>query len=117
LSAIQVLIQHGAKQNTAMNRVVNAHNELVRRCIQHAQLVCDDPEEVLQKLDYDGVGSGTSKARISLTRPSVFNIFRQPAAIEPKKANKDNIIKYVQLVLGFANGMANWMAVSKRYAS
>lgn len=94
-----------------MSRVVKAHNELVRRCIQHAQLVCDDPDEELARLDYDGVASPSS----------VFHMFRTQSPFRgldvPKKADVETIRQYVQLVLGFANGMANWMAVSKRYVA
>ena len=103
-----------------MSRVVNAHNELVRRCIQHAQLVCEVPAEVpaeaLAWLDYDGISSPRRSSRASIGPLSVFHLFRMQSPFrEPDAPDAEKIRRYVQLVLGFANGMANWMAVSKRY--
>jgi hypothetical protein len=113
LSAIQVLIQHGAKLPNAMTRVIGIHNELVRRCLCHAQLVWDDPSEFAIHYDWDGLPSNTG-AKNSV-RPKVFNRLRQNSDWEHQKTGKKKIQNYVGLVLGFANGMANWMAVSKRY--
>ncbi|KAI5820136.1 hypothetical protein BZA77DRAFT_240289 [Pyronema omphalodes] len=118
LSAIQVLIANGSKHSSAIGRVVNAHNELVRRCIQHAQLVCDEPDEILDRLDYDGIEYMTTETKGSFIRTSIFGIFRQSSLrSSQRRTDKENIRTYVTLILGFANGMANWMAVSKRYAS
>jgi hypothetical protein len=116
LSAIQVLIQHSMKPSAAMLRVINVHNELVRRCIQHAQLVCDDPSEFVEFLDADGIAAGSRNQKSP--RLSVLGVFRPPTSqnVNVKTINKENVRRYVKLILGFANGMAMWMAVSKRYA-
>jgi hypothetical protein len=73
LSAIQVLIGHGAKPPAALSRVINAHNELVRRCIQHAQLVCDYPPELVEFLDADGISVGSRKQKSP--RYSMWSLF------------------------------------------
>lgn len=100
-----------------MSRVINTHNELVRRCVQHAQLVCKEPSELLEQLDADGISPGNRRSKPREHRPSVFSVFRNTPVIVGgvKTADKENIRRYVQLILGFANGMAMWMAISKRY--
>jgi hypothetical protein len=114
LSAIQVLIQHGAKHPNAMNRVICIHNELVRRCLCHAQLVWDDPSDLAVRYDWDGLPSYASLK--NNVRSTSFNLLRQDAG-RGYKVDKQKIRNYVGLILGFANGMATWMAVSKRYTA
>jgi Icc-related predicted phosphoesterase len=101
-----------------MSRVINAHNELVRRCIQHAQLVCDDPPELVEFLDADGIAVGSRRQKSP--RYSMWGLFSHASAVQSNsitKVEKEQIRNYVKLILGFANGMAMWMAVSKRYAA
>jgi hypothetical protein len=98
-----------------MSRVINAHNELVRRCIQHAQLVCDDPPELVEFLDADGIAVGSRRQKPP--RYSMWGLFSHAPAVQSTKVEKEQIHNYVKLILGFANGMAMWMAVSKRYAA
>ena len=111
LSAIQVLIKNGAKQSVAMSRVIKTHNELVRRCVQHAQLIWEVPSVMSDLLDADGVTSPGFRT----PRSAVFKVFRQGQTLASKQVETENLRKYVRLILGFANGMAMWMAVSKRY--
>ncbi|KAI5853773.1 hypothetical protein BZA05DRAFT_335943 [Tricharina praecox] len=115
LSAIQILIKCGSKPNIAVARVIDTHNELVRRCVQHAGTVCDDPNEHVRLLNGDSGTHHTSKN----FRPHVFGVFGHPREAHPNRGTvpRENVRAYIQLILGFANGMAKWMAVSKRYTS
>lgn len=114
LSAVQVLIEHGSKHANAMSRVIKVHNELVRRCVQYAGLVCDDPAEYFEELDADGILGGTKKTKGAIYRSgSVFGVFRNGTATQT--ADKEAVRKYTKLIVGFALGMAEWMAESKRY--
>jgi len=112
---VQILIKRGAKPHTAMARVIDTHNELVRRCVQHASLVYDDPAELVGQLDRDGTIHATRKN----PRPHVFSVFGNPRDLHLNKSTvpKESVRAYVQLILGFANGMARWMAISKRYTT
>ncbi|KAA8912002.1 hypothetical protein FN846DRAFT_773590 [Sphaerosporella brunnea] len=113
LSAIQVLIAHGAKPQAAMLRVINTHNELVRRCIQHAEIVCDNPPKSSHILDFDGLIASPKKPK---SRVALLGSFGRTSSFNGQQIEAEKIRKYVKLIVGYGNGMAMWMAVSKRYA-
>jgi hypothetical protein len=86
-----------------MKRVVDMHNELVERVMALAA-----SESVRPKTT-----SGGHRGH----PPSVFEIFNISGKHEQTCPDEHQMKLYVELLLGFVNGMAMWMAVSKRYVA
>ncbi|TGZ81634.1 hypothetical protein EX30DRAFT_251685 [Ascodesmis nigricans] len=99
LSAIQVLIKQGVHQAIAVNDVIGVHNSLVFECVTKAQEMWNEPTNCQH---VDGVIVKSNR---------FFEFFRASSL----KKEEDEVRLYLQVILGFAHGMAHWMAVSKRY--
>jgi hypothetical protein len=111
LSAIQVLIQHGAKPQEAMAEVISIHNKLVGHCLHRAATAW--ARSFLFSQDTKLTSTKPSLSR----KASRISIFRYSSRSATEKNTDENVCKYLNLILGFANGMAVWMAVSKRYTT
>lgn len=95
LSAVQVLISQGTHPAVALNNVITIHNNLVKECVGLAEAVMRRPLDPRHVEGVSGLG----------------RYLRTTAA----QKGEYEIRKYVEIIVGFANGMAQWMAVSKRY--
>lgn len=95
LSAIQIQIAEKGSRSTVqvVVKTADTHNELVKQCMKYAELLWEKP----------GVNEGVRFGRLG-DWGSVGEV-----------EEREKVKRYLQLILGFANGMAMWMAVSKRY--
>lgn len=111
LNAIQILIQHGVAAPAAMADVTRMHNRLVESCIAHAEAAWAHPRSIPAPPDAGDPPAGYS-------RPSIFGVSYGATLAQRRGAERaENVRRYLELILGFANGMAMWMAVSKRYSA
>lgn len=100
LSAIQIEIAQGRSARVALTHTVRTHNELVKHCMKYAEMVWEKPmdaECAYQHKRHGSLSTAGWKSRTAMDNEA------------------ENVRRYLQLILGFANGMAMWMAVSKRY--
>lgn len=91
----------------AMKDVIRMHNRLVLHLSTYSErawVELSTPQPITVPSSPTGVASFRPDSR----KDSVLSQRRQSLP-------EDNVRKYLELVIGFANGMANWMMVSKRY--
>ncbi|KAI5840521.1 hypothetical protein DFP73DRAFT_633880 [Morchella snyderi] len=107
LNAIQILILHGATPTTAFADVVETHNELVRQLFHYGERAWI---ESLTAGDDTGVPGGAT------VRTNCSSFMTPAPAPRQRLMPDEDVQSYLELIMGFANGMACWMAVSRRYA-
>lgn len=109
-----------------MKDVISMHNELVQHLSCYGERAWTESLQV-QNPPLADVSDFLAPPTMPFSNGSVFGAsaitlwpdFRRGSVMSDQRRGStpdDNIRKYLELVTGFANGMANWMVVSKRYA-
>jgi hypothetical protein len=119
LNTIQILREAGTKRSKAMRRVVEMHNELVDQLCYCGERFWSETFELPPLLTPPRTGlpdlghkSSAGSVRADYHRDSLLSTRRQEV---PDDSDNDNVRKYLELVIGFSAGMADWMVASKRY--
>ena len=99
-----------------MRQVVDIHNGLVDQLCRAGERAWSEASEL------PGTHSSTVSLRrkastdsthVDGRRDSLLSAYREE--VPGAGTNSENVKKYLELVIGFSAGMADWMVASKRY--
>lgn len=108
-----------------MKDVIGMHNELVQHLSAYGERAWNEslnaPNSPLADVS-DFLAPPTlpfgNAGIFGASSVTLWPDFRKDSRLDQRRgsAPDDNVRKYLELVMGFANGLANWMVVSKRDA-